>query len=217
MDINGFLKNRVLCEKRFFLNKSNTKWLSIGILPGYEPLIGTGFQLEIRIAGEGKHVSLGQPACDGLDSLLGIFRAITAGMPSPINQSTGITVNQFMMGNNICFNICRGVNTVCIGEQSIYGLLEMECFIKPYIKALPVKQVEDSFKLFLDGKEEINKIMERGTPGDIDVHVNFADFVQVCLEMKKPSSNEENSADSPDEELSPPPPKIKKTDNKKKN
>lgn len=196
VDINQVVKHRLLAEKRFFLNKSNTKWISIGILPGYEKLNGTGFVPEVRIGGDGgKMLSLGQPALVGLNSLISILRS------SSNEQSTGIVINQFVMGNSICYKLMRNDQSVCIGYQSIEGLLEMEEFLKAYLNNLKVKEIEEYFLSFLEDEgDKTGEIVQSGENG-IDLHTNFADFVQLCLEIKNSSTslnplNEENSLTS---------------------
>lgn len=53
-------KNRLLGEKRVYLNNSNSKWISIGTAVPVNPLNDDTFHLEILLSGnDNKHLSLG--------------------------------------------------------------------------------------------------------------------------------------------------------------
>ena len=192
MDIASIVKNRILGEKRFYLNKSNTKWLSIGIVPGFEALNGSGFVAEARIvADNGKFVSLGVPAKAGLESLMAIFKNILTPNSKPLlKNSTGIIVKKFAMNNGMAYNVFRGDQTICIGHASIEGLVENESFISAYLKNMKIKTIENSFQAFLID-QDIDKVIETGNDLEIDLHTNFSEFVQLCIELKNDSSSNE--------------------------
>lgn len=200
-------KNRLLSEKRFFLNKSNTKWLSIGILPGHMDLNGRGFAVDIRISGDnGKFLSLGQPAAAGLESMISICQnIIMPGNTSEMENSTGLMVNAFPLNNGMCYNIMRNDEAICIGHSSIEGLVQMHEFLKSYVAKTKVEEVEEAFLEFLKHKD-VDKMLENATQADIDLHINFADFVQVCMELNSDSSAE----CAADDDGQPPEKKMKK-------
>lgn len=70
------IKNRILCEKRFYLSNSNSKWLSVGVTPSTKILDedARGFQTEIFLCGEKGNISLG--GIDGAAALFKTFRAM---------------------------------------------------------------------------------------------------------------------------------------------
>lgn len=67
-------KNRILQEIRFYCNNSNTKWLSIGVVPASKILdeSAPGFYLDVQLGGE-KCASL---PLDGIKGLAGLFSTI---------------------------------------------------------------------------------------------------------------------------------------------
>lgn len=204
MDINDIVKNRLLNEKRFFLNKSNSKWISIGILPGYEPINGSGFVVEARIDGNGTNFfSLGQPAESGFGTLAQLLRTAVSGIPSPSSTSTGITINQFVMNNTPCFKITqRNTNqSICLGYTSVQALFEMEESIKKYLRIVDSKAAENAFLVYLDDQESEEL--------DVELETNFLEFVQLCAQVKMnndgaliiPEETEEDAEGEEDEEV----------------
>lgn len=145
---------------------------------------GTGFTTEIRIAGDnGKYVSLGQPAKDGLENLFAICRnIILPGSAGAVVNSTGIVVNCFPNNNTMCYNIMRNNECICLGHASIEGLVQMSHFLTAYLEKLNVAEIEASFLKFMKDKD-IEKMLEKASTTDIDLQVNFADFVHVCMEL----------------------------------
>lgn len=73
-------------------------------------------------------------------------------------------------------------DTVCVGHSSIEGLVQMSPFLTSYLKELNVDEVEASFLAYLKHKDP-QKLLENATAADIDLHINFADFVHVCSEL----------------------------------
>lgn len=72
-------KKRSLCEKRFFCNNSNGKWLSVGIVPAAKLLDETapGFYVEVILDGNGERcMSLPLGGIEGAVSLFATIRQI---------------------------------------------------------------------------------------------------------------------------------------------
>lgn len=191
MEIECLTKNRLLSEKRFFLNKSNTKWIAVGIKPGHLDLNGCGFAVDIRIAGDnGKFISLGNPAVAGLENLISICRnIINPGSGGEIENSMGLLVNAFPMNNAMCYNFSRNDESICVGHSSIEGLIEMHHFLMAYLKKINVDAVEKAFLDYLSTKD-VEQMLEKATEADIELHINFADFVMVCSELKNVETGE---------------------------
>lgn len=184
-------------------------------MPGYKKLNGVGFATDVRIVGDnGKCVSLGQPASAGLASMIAICRnIIMPGSVNDIENSTGIMINSFPMNNGMCYNVMRVDESICIGHSSIEGLVEMEHFLKSYINNIKIKDTEDAFLDFLKHKD-VEKMLENPTLDDIDLHINFADFVQVCMELK--GEEEESNDVCGNEDQQPQTKKIRKSANQSK-
>lgn len=73
----GLTKNRVVAEQRFFCNNSNSKWLTMGVIPATK-LLGDdapGFYFETFLGGD-KNVSLPLGGISGLNALFSVIREI---------------------------------------------------------------------------------------------------------------------------------------------
>lgn len=70
-------RKRLLCEQRFFLNNSNSKWLTMGIIPSTKILDkeAPGFHFEAILCGENKP-SLPLGGIEGLASLFATIRQL---------------------------------------------------------------------------------------------------------------------------------------------
>lgn len=71
------IKKRILCEKRFYCNNSNSKWISVGIVPATKLLdeSAVGFYLEVSLGGEScEAMPLG--GAEGAASLFSTIRQI---------------------------------------------------------------------------------------------------------------------------------------------
>lgn len=92
------IKNRILCEKRFYLSNSNSKWLSIGVVPTTKILDETapGFTMDVFLGGEKGTISLG-----GIEGAAALFKAFRS-MPQfgPMYTQQQFTFNG-TVGNNI--------------------------------------------------------------------------------------------------------------------
>lgn len=193
----ALLKNRVLNEQRYFLNKSNSKWLSIGIAPGYIELNNTKFSVEIKLGGETGSVSL---STNGLKTVLALFKGISYfakfGAPNNVEFERGILMSEFQMGGSPCYKIINQLTntSVCMGLKSVEELLEMEDVIWAIINNLNVSAVEEKFLAILDEMAENSEnFFKRATenPGHLDgqLLINFYDFIMTCMEVKKERDN----------------------------
>lgn len=189
------LKNRILNEERFFLNKSNTKWISIGILPGYQPLNGQKFSVEIKIGGDNGDVSLNE---NGLKSVISMFKSISyfakfSASDEAFEMERGILLSEFQMGASPCYKIINQLKntSVCIGMKSVEELLEMEEVLWAYIKTIDVKGTEQKFLsiidfIAVDGMGAFyQKCIKNPDPFEMKMLINFNDFVVTCMELKK--------------------------------
>lgn len=189
----ALLKNRVLNEQRYYLNKSNSKWLSIGIAPGYTELNNKQFSVEIKLGGEVGSVSL---TTNGLKTVLALFKGISYfakfGPADNVEFERGILMNEFQMGGSPCYKIINQLTntSVCMGLKSVEELLEMEEMVWGIINNLNVTAVEEQFLAILDEMaENPDKFLKTVTekPGQLEgqLLINFHDFIMTCMELKK--------------------------------
>lgn len=119
------IKNRILCERRFFINNSNSKWISIGISPS-TPLLdeaSSGFIVDVYLGGEkGAPISLG-----GIEGAAGLFDAIRA-IPQFSNMYSGkkakycghksqnISVSKANFGTDVSFDYQKNLKTMSLNK-----------------------------------------------------------------------------------------------------
>lgn len=92
------IKNRILCEKRFYLSNSNSKWLSIGVIPTTKILDETavGFTMDVFLSGEKSTISLG--GVEGAAALFRAFRSLPQFAPMYAQQKFDFNGN---VGGNV--------------------------------------------------------------------------------------------------------------------
>jgi hypothetical protein len=192
--MDSLLKKRLLNEQRYFLNKTNSKWISIGIVPGYQELNNTNFKTAITIAGESGGVSLN---VNGLKTVIHLFKSISYfsrfGPPSnDIEMERGVLMSEFQMGGTPCYKILNQATntTVCMGLTSVEELLEMEQVLFGIINDIDVQSVEAEFLMILDKMsknwdEFYKKSMKKTSKLAGQLLLNFYDFVMVCVELRK--------------------------------
>lgn len=102
------VKNKILQEKRFFVNNSASKWISVGLLPKAVIFGAKGFQLEIFLCGE-KSSPLPLSGLPGLLSLFSTIRRIPAfsqvAVPDTrveIQPSDNITISTVDFADDVC-------------------------------------------------------------------------------------------------------------------
>lgn len=68
-------KNRILCERRFYINNSNSKWLLMGVIPATNILDETaeGFYVEVLLCGD-KHAPIPLGGVEGIAAVIKGFR-----------------------------------------------------------------------------------------------------------------------------------------------
>lgn len=198
--MDALLKKRLLNEQRYFLNKTNSKWISVGVKPGYRDLNNTEFRTEITIAGESGGVSL---TVNGLKSVINLFKGITYfsrfGPPNNIELERGVLMSEFQMGGTPCYKILnQATNTsVCIGLTSVEELLEMEQLLFSIINEIDTKALETEFLMILDRMSKnwndfYKKSLKKTSKLAGQLLLNFYDFVMVCVELKKQAVNIDN-------------------------
>lgn len=115
-------KNRILCETRFFINNSSSKWISVGILPTTELLDETAppFLAEVFLCGDkGSPLPLG--GIEGAAQLFNIIRNMPQFAPMYTNQKSNyngpigvnIVLSRANFGNEVT-SILSTINNMLI-------------------------------------------------------------------------------------------------------
>lgn len=181
-------------EERFFLNKSNTKWLSVGIQPGYEALNGQKFTTEVKICGDTGSVSLG---INGLRTVFSLFKKLPyfEKYGSNIDNTEpekGIMISEFALGGSPCYKVINQATnaTICIGLKSVEELMEMEVLLTGYIDQIDVSVAESKFLAMIESASKnwskfYNRMLKEPTAIETALFTNFFDFFQACVEIKK--------------------------------
>lgn len=74
LTFDSLTKNRMLMEKRYFLNNSNTKWVSVGIKPASKMLSTTACGFYVNVSIDGAKMA---PMCvGGLEDFMGLCRIV---------------------------------------------------------------------------------------------------------------------------------------------
>lgn len=221
----SLLKNRVINEERFFLNKSNSKWVSVGVLPGYGPLNGQSFTIEIKISGDTGGVSLN---VNGLKSILKMLKSISYFSKYPIIEDTaemerGILISEIQIGSSPCYKIINQVKntSVCIGMNSVEDLMEMEEALWAYINSVDIKCIENEFLCMVeravsDSDALYKNVLEKNRRVEYQLMLNFHDFVTTCVEIAKENTTVQETNEQEEEEGGPAAKKPKQSSNRAK-
>lgn len=185
-------------EKRYFLNQSNTKWISIGI----KPLSLDAFYADVMLHGEKmKPLCLG--GIDGFLNLCQILRNFdefkfaypgTAGNYEEIGgKQLAINITKKNFGANICFQI-ENINGECcyIAMSSIMEMLKIESLLIAAMKNYNgmVSDVATKFNsLICKSSSDLSAVLidveKSGDLLTIEIIANFNDFFKMCVEGNK--------------------------------
>lgn len=188
IDMQSLIKNRLLGETRFFLNKSNTKWLSIGVLPGYIHLNGEHFSVVLKLCGDTGGITL---SLNAFKSIMKMFKSMPyftkygTSSDDTIALETGILISEFQLGGSPCYKVInqKENGSVCLGLKTVEELIELSEIVFSYVEKIDVMNFEEKFNTCLEKEDiDLNKINDITI---IDLLVNFHEFVSVCVELKK--------------------------------
>lgn len=196
------LKNRLLNEETFFLNKSNSKWITIGIVPAYPDLNGKNFSIGIKIGGDNGSLSLNE---NGLNTVLNLFKSIKYfekyGSPASIEYERGILISSFPMKGAPCYKIMNQLDnsSICLAMSGVEELMEMEEYLFEIIERIDVAGIEREFENILDKIIlDWNDFHENDKSGRLQSQllINFNDFLMTCVEIRKEAMEREGANDN---------------------
>lgn len=205
------MKNRSFCEKRVYLNKSNTKWLSIGIKPTYHLLDTEGFTTEVRLSGTtSSPISLGD--LNGLLSLYKVIRTIpyfvsyAKGVNADENQANDkqmpIGIHQEAMNGTPIFRIYNGTmqNSICMGIKSIETLFEFEQIIIRATESMKPKEIEKKIQCINEAATDFDSYMAKNEKEFNDMafelNTNFSDLLDICIQLYKANQSAANTSNN---------------------
>lgn len=190
----------MLLEKRFFLNGSNTKWISIGITPASKILAAeaSGFHIDIFMSGA-KMAPMSLCGIDGLMTLCQSLRALdefkyaypgTAMKYEEIEKEVPMTIGKKYFGGSLCYHFESANGSAFIAMTSVMELLKHESLLNgaaKYLEAL-VPDIERKFNDFVTkaSSDLAAAITDADKSGDlllIEVVTNFGDLYKFCVEQ----------------------------------
>lgn len=186
-------------EKRYFLNNSNSKYITIGIKPATKILheANTGFFVEVAIDGNNmKMMSLG-----GLDGFMNLCKSLrsfdelkftypnTAANYSDVVNQFPLNISKKPWNGSICFHIESMMGGYCvIAQNSCSELLKIESLIVAGIKKLQsfMSDAESSFNEIVnkpsDFSETITNVQKSGDLLKIELLSNFNELLKLCMD-----------------------------------
>lgn len=187
IDMQSLIKNRLLGETRFFLNKSNTKWISIGVLPGYIHLNGQNFSVVLKLSGDTGGITLN---LNGFKSIIKMFKSMAyfskyGNSDDDTVLETGILISEFSLGGSPCYKVMnqKENGSVCLGLKTVEELIELSGIVLSYVEKMDIASLEEKFITCLENEDiDMNEITDITI---IDLLLNFHDFVTCCVELKK--------------------------------
>lgn len=200
-DLDSITHSRLLLEKNFYLNASNSKYLTIGIKPATKlhSKANVGFYVEIHISGKNmKPMSLG-----GLDGFMNLCQSLrnfeelkftypqAAANYDDIETPFPINISKKPYNGMLCFHIetMQG-GYAALAQNSCSELLKYENLIVVCIKKLQaiVPGMETKFhdlvqKCAIDYATTIKEFEKSEDTFAIDIFMNFNELLRVCIDQ----------------------------------
>lgn len=212
------IKNRLLMEKRFHLNKSNTKWISVGFIPGFPHLDGREkMTMDIVFYGD-KNTSV---ACGGIDGFKSIFFSFFSQLflillgciqlivfLLTLRPSLDIRSQQLSFGSGPIFKNMNHFTqkSICMGIKSVEELLRISRYILLWSEYAQTKvsEYQDEFTDLLSyvGKNGVqnasDKIVAQTYDSEIvlDLLNNFEEYFLACVNINNQLEQQKSAADA---------------------
>lgn len=201
LDLDTLTHGRLLMERHFYLNQSNSKYITIGIKPAskLQNKANIGFHVDINIGGKTmKPMSLG-----GLDGFLNLCQSLRsfeelkftypqyASNYDDIETQFPLNISKKPYNGMVCFNIesLNGGYAV-IAQNTCTELLKFECLIVASVKKMQslVSDIETKFHDFVtkcstDFAGTIKAIEKSMDTLSADIFINFNELLRVCIDQ----------------------------------
>lgn len=202
---------RLIMEKIYYLNASNSKHVKIGIKPASKLFNKelTGFFVEVIIDGQKmKPMSLG-----GIDGFMNVCSSLrtfdelrytypdSAEKYDEMENPLPINITKKNMGGTVCFcfETVNGDNAM-IAQNSLQDLLKYECLIGSAIRKLQtmVDDVEKKFSDLVAKASDLTAALDEAVKsGDlltIEIITNFNELFKICADEATRFSSPSGSA-----------------------
>lgn len=200
LTLESVTRDRLIMEKRFYLNASNTKYVKIGFKPATKLFNKefTGFFVEVAIDGK----NMRPMALGGIDGFMNICKSLrsfdelkytypgSSEDYTKMKNAVPINISKKYMSGSLCFCIETQLGDSCmIAQNSCTELLKYECLIAASIKKM-VAMVGDVEKQFNDlvakSSSDFSELLaESAKSGDlmkIEIITNFNDLFKICVD-----------------------------------
>lgn len=187
-------------QLNYFLNKSNSKWLSIGIVPASKLFDAKlpGFYCEVALNGTQMPMPVFLGGIDGFLSLCKSLRSFdelkftypnTASDYSSMNSPSSMTVNKRSWACGVCFDVVNNGEYASVAQNGCTELLRMEKLILISLKKLI--EMKDEFEitfndLVKNAASDLSAVMaDIELTSDtfvIEVMANFNDLFKKSIE-----------------------------------
>lgn len=198
VDFGTFTKQRLLMEKRFYLNASNSKYVTVGVSPSPKLLNMEGFHVVVTIGGS----KMKPMTLAGLDGFLTLCRSLrsmdelkyvypnTAGDYSQIAVEFPISISSRPYFGRPCFFIETVMQESSIMAQSTcQDLLKIERLIIAACNKLQslVETAEKEFnalitKSAVDLPKAMSDVIKSEDLMLIEIITNFNDLFKMCID-----------------------------------
>lgn len=198
------MKKRLLLEKRYYLNDSNCKFISVGIIPASRLLSNeaSGFYVDVRIASSGYSTPFILGSLDGFLTCFQIIRTFDefkTHSPNSVGNydeiDTEVPLNIFkkkLQGGSFLYIIANGYNqSITLGSVTVQDILKYESLIAGAIRKLSsmTPAIERQFNdLVVRSTEDMDAVMtEAARSGDftaVEILSYFNDVYKACVDQK---------------------------------
>lgn len=200
-DLDTVTHGRLLMEKNFYLNQSNSKYITIGIKPASKLHNNTnmGFYVDVNIGGKTmKPMSLG-----GIDGFLNLCQSLRsfdelkftypqfASSYEEIESQFPLNISKKPYNGMVCFHIeTLNGGYAAIAQNSCTELLKFESLIVASIKKMQsiVGEIEGKFNEFVqkcsvDYGGTIKAIEKSMDTLAADIFTNFNELLRICIDQ----------------------------------
>lgn len=180
-------KSRLLCEKRYFLNNSNSKWVAIGVIP-------TDFHIEIVIDGTGKSAPLSlnlinfTSICRAFRSMPEFKYAFPTSACDYGNANMPVKISKITIKGNLIYQADTPYGPAFFAATSIWELLKYEKTIAHASKCMLTTAAAAKKKFSTYISKDFDKLLTEVDNSEdmllVELFINFNDLLKTRVENK---------------------------------